>query len=622
MNKKIPNSPGLASAWPRAGKFQIPNLEAMRHSCEHVLTMAMLRIWGNKIKAAMGPATDEGFYFDFEYANERGSKCGLTPINEKDFPKIEKEMTKIIKADLPIIKDEVSVKEARKFFSKNIYKGNQYKHEWLDEIEGRGEKVSVYWMGEKGKDIPETFVDICSGPHVSSTGKIGVFKLTKLAGAYWHGDEKNKMLTRIYGTCFKNQKELDHYLWQIEEAKKRDHRSLGQKLELFMFDDEVGQGLPLWLPKGAFIRHKVMEFAFNTYLSNGYQPVVGPHISSEALWQHSGHLDFYKESMYNSFGIEVEQYRLKPMNCPIHVKMYKFKPRSYKDLPIRWTEMGTVYRYEKSGVLHGLLRVRGFTQDDAHIICTPNQLHQELVAALKLTLYILKSFGFTDFEMNLSTRDPKNKDKFIGTDKGWQLAETELKKALADIGFKDYVLDVGGAVFYGPKIDLKVADSIGRKWQLSTIQVDFNLPGRFKMKYIGHDGQQHEPFMIHRALLGSLERFMGVYIEHTAGVFPVWLSPIQAIIIPIADRHVPFSQSQMLNLKTQNLRVEIDDRAESMQKKIKEAEEQKIPYMLIVGDREVRENKVAVRQRGENNLGSMTIEQFFKKIKEDLEKKR
>lgn len=604
------------------------SLETIRHSCEHVLTQAMINLYGkDKVIMAMGPATDEGFYFDFDSPED-------FKISEKNFPEIEEEMKKIIQKDLPFIRREISVSKARKLFS-----GNQYKQEWLDEIalrqaQGKKEKAVVYFTGEK-------FVDLCSGPHVESTDKIGPFKLLSIAGAYWRGDEKNKMLTRIYGTSFPTKEGLDKFLWQRKEAEKRDHRSLGQKLELFMFDDEVGQGLALWLPKGAFIRHKIMEFAFNTYLKRGYQPVFGPHIASEAIWEHSGHLDFYKEGMYHSFGIEGEQYRLKPMNCPIHVKMYQVRPRSYKELPLRFTEMGTVYRYEKSGVLHGLTRVRGFTQDDAHIICRPDQLHDELVEALKLTLYILNTFGFSDFEMSLSVRNPQEKDKYAGSDKGWQMAEEALAKAIRAIGYKDHVLDVGGAVFYGPKVDLKVEDSIGRKWQLSTIQVDFNLPGRFKMKYIGKDGKEHEPFMIHRALLGSLERFMGVYIEHTAGNFPLWLSPIQVQLIPIADRHQEYADKIYKILLKNDIRVETDERNESMQAKVRDATLQKIPYMGIIGDKEITQSPLPRRQTGNNpitqlgkerlflsirtregkDLGQMSLNQFLDLLKLAIEKK-
>lgn len=578
---------------------QDKKLEAMRHSVEHVLTQAMLKLYPG-LKMAMGPATEDGFYFDFDFKGK---------ISEDDFPKIEEEMRKIIKKDLPFKKENLTIEEARKLF-----KNNKYKQEWLDEIENKGEKATVYWTGDE-------FVDLCNGPHVASTGKIGPFKLLSIAGAYWRGDEKNKMLARIYGTTFPTKKELDEHLRKLGEAKKRDHRALGQKLELFMFDNEVGQGLPLWLPKGAFVRHKIMEFAFNTYLERGYQPVVGPHIGSEALWKHSGHLDFYKELMYNSFGIDDEKYRLKPMNCPIHVKMYNLRPRSYKELPLRWTEMGTVYRYEKSGVLHGLTRVRGFTQDDAHIICRPDQLHDELVEALKLTLYILDSFGFEDFEMSLSVRDKKNKDKYAGADEGWEMAEKALVKALSAINYKKYTLDVGGAVFYGPKIDLKVADSIGRKWQLSTIQFDFNLPGRFKMKYIDKDGKEHEPFMIHRALLGSLERFVGIYIEHTTGEFPVWLAPVQTKILPVTERNIKYAKSMAEKLKKENIRVEVDERNETLPAKIRDAQIEKIPYMLIVGDKEEKSKKVAVRLRTEKDLGQMSLSKFIVRVKNKIETK-
>lgn len=588
------------------------NLDAMRHSCEHVLTMAMMRLWPGKIKAAMGPTIEEGFYFDFD------SKI---KISEDDFKKIEGEMKKIINQDLPIIKDEMTVKEARKFFSNNTYKGNKYKHEWLDEIEARGENVSVYFMGKKGQDMPSTFVDICSGPHVVSTKKIGPFRLTSIAGAYWRGDEKNKMLQRIYGTCFETKNELEKYLKMLEEAGKRDHRELGKRLELFMFDDEVGAGLPLWLPKGALLMRLIKEFAFNTYLNNGYDPVSSPHIALTKLFSHSGHLDFYKENLYSPFKIENEHYMVKPMNCPFHVKMYKSKMHSYRDLPIRWTEMGTVYRYERSGVLHGLTRVRCFTQDDAHIICTDDQISKELSKAIKLTKYILNSFGFSKFEVNLSTRDPKKKKDYIGTDVGWKKAEDALKSALIKSGFKDFVYDVGGAVFYGPKIDIKISDALGRAWQLSTIQIDFNLPERFDMVYIDKAGKEVIPFMIHRALLGSLERFIGVLIEHYAGAFPVWLSPVQVKIISIGKEHIKYGNEVMKKLIDMQIRVELDDRNETIGKKIREAEIQKIPYLLIVGDKEKASNSVAVREREKGNLGAVKIDKFISTILDKISKK-
>lgn len=585
-------------------KNQDNNLEALRHTAEHVLHQAMTDLYPGLLRA-MGPPTEDGFYFDFDYEGK---------ISEADFPKIEKRMQEIIDADFPLIRKQISINKA-----KDIFKNNPYKLDWLSQIEKKGELVTVYWTGNP--DLPDSDIDLCKGPHVSSTGKIKAFKLLSVAGAYWHGDEKNKMLTRIYGTAFFSEKDLRQFLKVQEEAKKRDHRVLGQKLELFIFDDEVGPGLPLWLPKGAFVRHKIMEFAFNTYLERGYQPVVTPHISNEQLWQHSGHLDFYKESMYNPFGIENEKYRLKPMNCPFHVKMYKSKPRSYKELPIRWTEMGTVYRYEKSGVLHGLTRVRGFTQDDAHIICRPDQLHGELVEALNLTLFILKTFGFKEFEMNLSVRNPQEKAKFAGSDQGWEMAEKALIKALKEIGYHDYVMDVGGAVFYGPKIDVKIADSLGRMWQLSTIQFDFNLPGRFEMSYIGEDGNEKQPFMIHRALLGSLERFMGIYIEHTSGSFPVWLSPIQVKILPITDRNLKFAIKVLDNLKSAGIRAQLDSRSESLGKKIRNAQLEKIPYMLIIGDQEEKENKVRERGRSGKDNGLINLDQFIKNLKSEIESK-
>ncbi|MEA2113695.1 MAG: threonine--tRNA ligase [Patescibacteria group bacterium] len=584
-------------------------IEIIRHSSAHILAAAVQKIYP-ETEFGIGPAIENGFYYDFVLPR---------PVAPQDLPKIEKMMRKLIKMNLKFEKKELSFEQAIKLFKKLK---QPYKTELVKDLEKEAKKnklaknkVAIYKTGD--------FIDLCRGPHVSSTKEINsdIFKLTKIAGAYWKGDEKNKMLTRIYGIAFESKKELDDYQTKQAEAEKRDHRLIGQKMELFMFDDEVGQGLPLWLPKGAFVRHKILEFAFNMYLKKGYQPVSTPHIASEELWQHSGHLGFYKEEMYDSFGIDNKQYRLKPMNCPLHVKIYNHRPRSYRELPLRWTEMGTVYRYEKSGVLHGLTRVRGFTQDDAHIICSPEQLHQELVKALKLTLYILKTFGFKNFEMVLSVRD-KNKGKFIGNDKGWKQAEFALKKALAKVGFKNFILDTGGAVFYGPKIDVKIADSLDRMWQLSTIQFDFNLPGRFKMKYIGKDGKEHEPYMIHRALLGSLERFMGIYIEHIAGAFPVWLAPVQAQVIPIGKKFNKYAKQTEELLKKENIRVETNDSDETLGKKIREGETQKIPYLLIVGEKEEKSKTVAPRQRKKGNLGAMKIEEFIEKIKEEIDGKK
>ena len=576
------------------------SLLALRHSCEHILTVAMLRLYGfDKITMAMGPATDDGFYFDFD---------SDLKITRDDFEKIEGEIKKIIGENWSILPLEINYRVAKKFFIHN-----KYKLELIEELRAKKEKIYFYLMGKKkdldifltkidGLDWQQAFnqgvfVDLCNGPHVQDIKKIKAFKLLSVAGAYWRGDEKNEMLTRIYGTAFFNKSELNDYLYKLEEMKKRDHRKLGQSLSLFMYDDEVGQGLTLWLPKGAFVRHKIMEFALNTYLDNGYQLVSTPHIGSSKLWQHSGHLDFYAESMYNSFGIEDEEYRLKPMNCPFHVKIFQSTLRSYKELPIRYTEMGTVYRYERSGTLHGLTRVRGFTQDDAHIICSADQLDNEINQALKLTIYILGYFGFKDLEINLSVRDLKNKQKFIGSDEEWEKAQNALVKALKKSGFNNYVIDEGGAVFYGPKIDVKVADSLGRKWQLSTIQVDFNLPERFKMKFIDKVNREVTPFMIHRALLGSLERFMGIYIEHTGGAFPFWLSPTQVIILPITDQYKNYVLIVENLLRKAKIRVKTDARNDRLNAKIRDAQNEKIPYMLIIGKNEVLKQEVTVRKR-------------------------
>lgn len=583
-------------------------LEIMRHSCEHVLHQAMVELFPG-LKRAMGPATEEGFYHDFDYDGK---------ISETDFPKIEKRMTEIIKKDLPFIKKEISIVEARKLF-----KNNQYKQEWLNEIEKKDEKATVYWTGEP--DQTGSDVDLCSGPHVKSTTEIGPFKLLKIAGAYWRGDEKNKMLTRIYGTCFPTKKELDNYLWQLEEAKKRDHRKIGKELDLFLFDDEVGQGLPLFPPNGAILRNEIINFAFNTYLKWGYVPVSTPHIASINLWKHSGHWDFYKEGMYAPFGIDEEHYTLKPMNCPAHVKIYDSKIRSYRDLPIRYTEMGTVYRYEKSGVLHGLTRVRGFTQDDAHIICRPDQLLDELIEMIDLTEFILNSFGFKNLHFHLSIRNPLTPEKYMGKDKDWKFAEKMLEQALKAKGYKDFPRDEGEAVFYGPKIDLKIADVLGREWQLSTIQIDFNLPQRFKMSYIDKNGKKKQPFMLHRALLGSIERFTGILIEHYAGSFPVWLAPMQVKIIPIANRHQQYGKKILNKLLEEEVRAELDNRSETMEAKIRDATLQKIPFMIIIGDKELKRSRkemfISVRTREGEDLGQTSLDQFLTKIKDKIEKK-
>jgi len=580
-------------------------LNKLRHTASHLLAAAVLELYDGS-KNTIGPVIENGFYYDFDLK---------VPISEKDLEKIEKKMRQILKQW-----DKMEGRQITESEAKALYKNNPYKLELIDELVKAKKKIMVYQAGN--------FVDLCHGNHLAKPNKqLKYFKLLSVAGAYWRGDEKNKMLTRIYGTAFLTEKELKDYLWMAEEAKKRDHRLLAKQLDLYMLDDEVGQGLPVWLPKGAFIRHKVMEFAFNTYLERGYLPVVGPHISTESLWSHSGHLDFYKENMYNSFGIENERYRLKPMNCPVHVKIFNRKPHSYRELPIRYTEMGTVYRYEKSGVLHGLTRVRGFTQDDAHIICTPEQLHEELVNALKLTFYILNTFGFKEFELNVSVRDPKEKSKYAGTDKGWMMAEKALIKALKAVNYSDYIYDVGGAVFYGPKIDLKVKDSIGRKWQLSTIQIDFNLPSRFKMSYVDKNQKEQTPIMIHRALLGSLERFMGVYIEHTAGAFPLWLCPTQIAIIPVSEKFIDLACEIEKELKQAGFRTLIAKENKPLGARIREQSLQKIPYLCIIGAKEKKlnvkgERFVSVRTRENRDLGQQPLSKFIKALKAQIEKKK
>ncbi len=608
-------------------KNKAQELKALRHTAEHVLTKAMINLFGReKVIMAMGPATDEGFYFDFDTPAE----FNITPDN---LSVIEKEMKKLIKADL--IMENVFVNPET---AKMIFADNDYKLEWLNEIQAKGEKVSLYLMGSKEDlehdielienskklDITKlnSFIDLCSGPHVQSTKEIKAFKLLSVAGAYWRGDENNKMLTRIYGTAFDDKKDLKDFLWKKKEAKKRDHRKLGQKLELFMIDEEVGQGLIMWLPNGARLLNNVKDFAFNTYLENGYEPVFSPHIGSSALWKHSGHLDFYQENMYSSFGVEDEKYLVKPMNCPFHVKMYQHRPRSYRELPIRWTEMGTVYRYEKSGVLHGLTRVRGFTQDDAHIVCTKQQLGEEIEKALSLTMEIYKAFDLTDYEINISTLDLDKREKFIGEKEDWEKAQDYLLDAVKNAGLDNYVYDLGGAAFYGPKIDIKFYDSLGREWQLSTIQVDFNLPKRFKMTYIGDDGQEHVPFMIHRALLGSLERFLGIYIEHTGGNFPAWVAPLQVKILPIADRHHEYARQVEEKLKQHKIRVSIDERSESLSSKIRDAQLEKVPFMLIVGDKEQDSNQVNVRNRDKKKQKTVKLDNFIEDLLQQIKDKK
>jgi len=559
------------------------------------MAAAVLKLYPGT-KLGIGPAIEEGFYYDFDLPKS---------ISELDLEKINASMIRIIEADLPFKKEEISIKEAKK-----ILKNQSYKLELIDDLAKEGaKKVTTYQVGE--------FIDLCQGPHVSNTGKIGPFKLLSLAGAYWHGDEKNKMLTRIYGTCFPTREKLENYLKLLEEAKQQDHRKLGKELDLFSINEEVGAGLPLWHPKLAVVRGEIENFWKEIHQKNGYQYVYSPHIGKKSLWEKSGHWKFYRELMYSPMDIEGTDYLIKPMNCPFHVHIFKSQMRSYKDLPIRYCELGTVYRYEPSGVLHGLTRVRGFTQDDAHIFCLPSQLEDELVKVLSLTKQIYDVFGFKDFHSYLSTRPEKS----MGSDQIWEKATKALKGALQRTKLP-YEIDPGAGVFYGPKIDLKVKDSLGREWQLLTNQVDFNFPEKFDLIYIGKDGKQHRPVMVHRAILGSLERFMGILIEHYAGAFPVWLAPVQATIIPITNRHVDYANKVAQKLKEENIRIEVDDRNTTASAKIRNAELQKIPYILVVGDKEIKSKSVNVRVRGEKVLGPMPLNKFTTLITQDIDKKR
>ena len=579
-------------------------LETIRHSLSHIMAAAVQELFP-KAKFGIGPAIENGFYYDFELPKN---------LSPNDLPKIEKKMKELIKRNVSFNKSSVSKKEARK-----IFKGQPYKLELIKEI--KDSKVDVYKTAD--------FIDLCKGPHIRSAKELPLhaFKLTKIAGAYWRGSEKNQMLQRVYALAFSSKKELDEFLKKEAEAEKRDHRKLGKKLELFMIDEELGQGLPLWLPKGAILRKIVMDFALNTYLNRGYQLVATPHIANLKLWKRSGHTDFYKESMFPPMRMkeiakeEKDDYQLKPMNCPGHVKIYDSKIRSYKNLPVRLTEMGTVYRYERSGTLHGLIRVRSFTQDDAHIFCTPEQLHSEIVDMIDLTKYILNSFGFKDFEISLSIRDPKKKKEYLGPDKAWKLAEGMLENALKTKKLS-YTRYIGEAVFYGPKIDFLVSDSIGRKWQLTTIQVDFNFPEKFNLNYINKKGKKERPIMLHRALLGSLERFIGVLIEHYEGAFPLWLSPIQFMIIPVSSKHENFAKKVAKSLKEQSFRAIVKDERETVSKKIREGEIQKIPYLLVVGDKEMKSQSVRVRKRGKGDMGIIKLSKFLKKVKIEQKSKK
>ncbi|KKQ27077.1 MAG: Threonine-tRNA ligase [Candidatus Magasanikbacteria bacterium GW2011_GWC2_37_14] len=587
-------------------------LLAMRHSCEHVLTFAMMRLWPGKIKAAMGPATEEGFYFDFD---------SDLKIGENEFAKIEKEMAKIIKEDLPIIKDEMSVEEAREFFNGNNYAGNEYKHEWLDEIAGRGEKVSVYWFGHKGEDLPNTFVDICSGPHVESTGKIGAFKLLKVAGAYWHGDEKNKMLQRIYGTAFDSQEELDKYLYIIDEAEKRDHRKLGQELDLFYFSDLVGAGLPLFTDKGTVIREELQKFIWELMKPYGYTKVTIPHIAKNDLYKVSGHWDKFADDIFHVTSRKTDQeFVMKPMNCPHHTQIFAARARSYRDLPIRMSEVTAVYRDENTGQLQGLSRVRSITQDDAHVFCRLDQVQEEVKSLYEIIQKFYQPFGMP-LKVELSLSDSKQPEKYLGDKQVWHKAESTLRDLLKDfkIDFKEVE---GEAAFYGPKIDFKAQDAIGRTWQLATIQLDFNLPERFQLEYTDETGKKVRPVMLHRAVLGSVERFMSVLIEHYAGNFPVWLSPVQVQFVPVSAKFNDGVKALVQEFKNLNLRVELDDADETVGNRVRKAVEQKTPYIIVVGGRELEGGEWTVRLRGVEEQLKISKEEFVNKILSEIKERK
>jgi threonyl-tRNA synthetase len=581
-------------------------LYRIRHSTAHVMAEAVLQKFPTA-KIAIGPAIEDGFYYDFDLPRS------LTP---EDLEEIEKKMRTIIAGKHKFIRKVVSADEARKVFA-----DQPYKLELIDGLEHGAMDEDGNPLAEKPEMTlyqSDTFVDLCRGPHVEDTSEINpqAIKLMNVAGAYWRGDEHRPMLQRIYGTAFYNKKELDEYLQKLEEAKKRDHRRLGKDLDLYSSNDEVGTGLILWHPKGAKVRWLAERFWDEEHMANGYDFVYTPHIGKASLWETSGHLGFYAENMYAPIDIEGQQYYLKPMNCPFHLHIYKSNLRSYRDLPLRYAEKGTVYRYERSGVLHGLMRVRGFTQDDAHHFCRPDQMPDEIDFVLSFSLHILRSFGFEKIKAFLSTKPEKS----VGDPEQWDAAEKALEASLKRANMP-YEIDPGGGAFYGPKIDLKVKDALDREWQLSTIQFDFNEPERFDLVYIGEDGQPHRPYMVHRALLGSLERFFGILIEHYAGAFPVWLCPIQAVVIPIADRHMDYARKVQKQLKEAGLRVDVDDRTERMNAKIRDAQKQKIPYMLVVGDKEMESDQVALRLRSGENPGPLLLADFLARAKDEIEKK-
>jgi len=588
---------------PMQEKYEDSYLYKIRHSAAHVMAQAVLEMFPDA-KITIGPPVENGFYYDFDLPRN------LTP---EDLQAIEKRMRQIVQGKHDFKKTVVSAEEARKIFADQPYK--------IELIEGL-EKGGTDEYGNPLKEKPEisiyqqdTFTDLCRGPHVANTKEIkqDAFKLMSIAGAYWRGDERNPMLQRIYGTSFPTQEALDSHLKRLEEIKRRDHRRIGKDLDLFTMLDEIGPGLVVWPPKGALIRKLIEDFWREQHLLHDYDFVYSPHVARLDLWKQSGHLDFYRENMYTPISIEGVDYELKPMNCPFHIMVYKSHLRSYRDLPLRYAELGTVYRYERSGVLHGLMRVRGFTQDDAHLFCRPDQIEQEILKVLDLTVFTLKTFGFVDYEIYVSTRPEKS----VGSTENWDQATAALESALKSKGMA-YRIDPGEGVFYGPKIDLKIKDVLGRSWQCTTVQVDFNLPERFDLSFIGEDGKGHRPIMIHRALMGSIERFFGVLIEHYAGAFPLWLSPVQVNVMPITDQQHAYAREVSGALIRSGLRVETDLRSEKIGLKIREAEKAKTPYMVILGAREAQGQKLSVRKRSGENIGEMEIASFIERLNNEV----
>ncbi|MGH9585583.1 MAG: threonine--tRNA ligase [Acidobacteriaceae bacterium] len=574
-------------------------LKVVRHSAAHVMATAVLELFP-ETKLGHGPATDSGFFYDFYRP---------TPFTPEDLKLIEGRMAEVVKRDEKFVRE---FEPRDKGLSEFKADGDFMKVHFIERFTHPGEDISLYRNGK--------FVDFCRGPHVPSTGRVKAFKVTSLAGAYWLGDEKNPQLQRVYGTAFFSKKDLDEHFARLEEAAKRDHRVLGKQLDLFSIQEVAGAGLIFWHPKGAMIRKIMEDWMREECIRRGYELVYTPHVMRSKLWEISGHAGFYAQNMYTPMELDDAEYRLKPMNCPGHILIYKNTPKSYRDLPARYAELGNVYRYERSGTMHGLLRVRGFTQDDAHIFCTPEQIEDEVVACIDFAQAVLKTFGFQDFKVELSTWDPNDRKNYAGSDDKWDLAITSLQRALDRKGIP-YKTIPGEAAFYGPKIDVKLVDVLGRLWQLSTVQFDFNLPARFELEYVGEDGERHQPVMVHRALFGSVERFFGVLIEHYAGAFPLWLAPVQIGLVPISERHLDYAQKVQQQLQAAGFRVELDSRNEKMNAKIRDFTMQKVPYVLVMGDKEEATHAVSVRTRGKGDQGSVPLDEFLQSAKSLVQEK-